>query len=49
MATEKETIIYDFQIEQGDAINDLERFKRGIIQTREEQKQLNDADRKSVV
>lgn len=49
MATEKETIIYDFQIEQGDAINDLERFKRGIIQTREEQKQLNDAYKKGSV
>lgn len=47
--TTKETIIFDFQVEQGDAISDLERFKRNIIQTKEEQKQLNDAYKKGSI
>ena len=43
MATEKETIIFDFQIEQGGAIADLEKTKASIIGLREEQKKLTQA------
>jgi len=43
MATEKETIILDFQVEQGDAISELEKTKKSIIQLKEEQKELNKA------
>ena len=49
MATEKETIILDFQIEQGDAISELEKTKKSIIQLKQEQKELNDAYKKGNV
>jgi len=40
---EKETIILDFQIEQGDAISELEKTKKSIIQLKQEQQELNKA------
>jgi len=43
MATEKETIIFDFQIEQSGAIADLEKTKASIVLLREEQKKLTQA------
>lgn len=43
MATEKEQIILDFQVEQGDAIAELERTKKSIIQLKQEQQELNKA------
>lgn len=43
MAIEKDTIILDFQVEQGDAISELEKTKKSIIQLKEEQKELNKA------
>lgn len=49
MAEQKETIIFEFEVDQGDALNDLERFKRSIIQTKEEQKTLNDAYKKGSI
>ncbi len=41
MAEQKETIILDFQIEQGEAISELEKTKRAIILLKEEQAALN--------
>ena len=49
MATEKETIILDFQVEQGSAISELEKTKKSIIQLKQEQKELNDAYKKGNV
>ena len=43
MATEKETIILDFQVEQGDAISELEKTKKSILQLKQEQQELNKA------
>lgn len=43
MATEKETIILDFQVEQGDAISELEKTKKSIIGLKKEQQELNKA------
>lgn len=40
---EKETVILDFQIEQGDAISELERTKVSIINLKKEQQELNKA------
>lgn len=43
MATEKETVILDFQVEQGSAITELEKTKKSIIQLKQEQLELNKA------
>lgn len=43
MAEQKETIILDFQIEQGEAISELEKTKKAIILLKEEQAALNKA------
>jgi len=43
MAEQKETIILDFQIEQGDAISELEKTKKSIISLKKEQQELNKA------
>lgn len=40
---EKETIILDFQVDQGSAIQELEKTKKSIIQLKEEQAELNKA------
>lgn len=45
----KEEIIFEYQIDMGGALADAERFKRNIIQTKEEQKQLNDAYKKGSI
>jgi len=42
MASTTETIILDFQVEAGDAVNELEKTKKAILQTKEAQKELND-------
>ena len=46
MATTKETVVLDFQIEQGDAISELEKTKKVILGLKQEQKELNDAYKK---
>lgn len=43
MAEEKETVILDFQIQSGDAIQELERTKKSIISLKEEQSALSKA------
>lgn len=43
MATEKEEVVLQFKVEQGDAITEMERMKKSIIQTKEEQRELNKA------
>jgi len=43
MAEQKETIILDFQVEQGSAIKDLEDTKKSIIGLKKEQQELNKA------
>lgn len=43
MATEKEEVVLQFKVEQGDAITEMERMKKYIIQTKEEQRALNKA------
>lgn len=40
---EKETVVLDFQVEQGSAIQELERTKRSIITLKQEQQELNKA------
>lgn len=40
---EKETVILDLQIEQGDAISELEKTKKSIVSLKEEQQELNKA------
>lgn len=40
---DKEEVIFEFKIDQGDAISEAEKFKKLIIQTREEQTALNKA------
>lgn len=49
MATEKETIILDFQVDQGDAISELERTKKVILGLKDQQKELTDAYKKGVI
>lgn len=49
MATEKETIILDLQVDQGSAISELEKTKKSIIQLKQEQKELTDAYKKGNV
>lgn len=46
MATEKEEVILSFQVEQADAITEMEKMKKLIVQTKAEQKELNDAYKK---
>lgn len=46
MATEKEEVVLQFKIEQGDALTEMERMKKLILQTKQEQKELNDAYKK---
>lgn len=43
MATEKETVILDFKVDQGDAIQELERTKKVILDLKKEQEALNKA------
>lgn len=43
MATEKEEVILEFQIDQDSALQQLERTKKSILQIKEEQKELNKA------
>jgi len=45
MATEKEEIILDFKVEQGDVITGLENLKKVIVQNKQEQQELNKAFR----
>lgn len=45
MASEKEEIILDFKVEQGDVISDLEKLKKVIISNKEEQLALTKAYR----
>lgn len=49
MATEKETIILDLQVDQGSAISELEKTKKSIIQLKQEQKELTEAYKKGNV
>lgn len=49
MADQKETIILELKVDQGDMISDLERGKRSIIGLKQEQKELNDAYKKGAV
>lgn len=46
MASDRETIILDLQVDQGSAIQELEKTKKSIIQLKEEQKELTDAYKK---
>jgi hypothetical protein len=41
MAEEKDTIILDFQINTGEAVSELEKSRKAIIQLKEEQAELN--------
>lgn len=43
MADEKESIIFELKVDQHDALTELERFKRSIIQTKQEQQELSKA------
>jgi uncharacterized protein YoxC len=43
VATEKEEIIFELKVEPGDALSDMEKLKKSILQTKEEQKALNKA------
>lgn len=43
MATEKETIILDLQVDQGSAISELEKTKKSIIELKKEQQDLTKA------
>lgn len=43
MATDKETTIFEFKIEQGDAFSEMEKTKKAIIGLKEEQAKLNKA------
>lgn len=43
MATDKEEIIFELKVEPGDALSDMEKLKKSILQTKEEQKGLNKA------
>jgi uncharacterized protein YoxC len=43
MATEKEEVVLEFKVEQGDAINELERTKKSILGVKQEQQELNKA------
>jgi len=43
MATEKETVILEFQVDQGSAIAELEKTKKSIIGLKQEQTELNKA------
>jgi len=49
MAADKEEIILEFKIDQADAITELERTKKSIIQIKQEQKELNDAYKKGSI
>lgn len=49
MATEKEEVILSFKVEQGDALTEMERMKKLIVQTKAEQKELNEAYKKGVI
>jgi uncharacterized protein YoxC len=46
---EKEEIILQFTVEQGDAIAELERTKKSIVQIKAEQKELNEAYKKGKI
>lgn len=43
MADEKEDIVFQLKVENGDALSEMERFKKSILLTKEEQKQLTKA------
>lgn len=43
MATQKEEVVLEFKIEQSDALVELEKTKKSIIQIKQEQKELNKA------
>lgn len=43
MAEEKQEIIFDFKVEDGDALNNFEKLKKGIIELKDEQKTLQKA------
>lgn len=47
--TNKTTEILEFQVKQGDAITELERTKKSIIDLKEQQRQLNDAYKKGAI
>lgn len=40
---EKEEVIFELKVEPGDALSDMEKLKKSILQTKEEQKGLNKA------
>lgn len=42
-AEEKETIIFNFEVENGDALNNFEKLKKGMIELKDEQKVLQKA------
>lgn len=46
---EKEEVIFELKIEPQDAFTELEKFKKAIIDTKQEQKQLNDALKKGQI
>ena len=49
MAETKETVVLEFEVDQGSAISELEKTKKSIIQLKQEQKELNDAYKKGNV
>lgn len=49
MATEKEEVIFEFKIDQGSALRDLENIEKAILNNKEAQKELNDAYKKGVI
>jgi uncharacterized protein YoxC len=49
MAEEKEEIILEFKVEQGDALTELEKTKKSIVLIKQEQKELNKAYAKGAI
>lgn len=47
--SEKEEIIFEFKVEQGDALTEAAELKKLIVQTKDEQKKLNDAFKKGAI
>lgn len=49
MAENKETVVLEFEVDQGSAISELEKTKKSIIELKKEQKELNDSYKKGNV
>jgi hypothetical protein len=47
--SEKEEVIFEFKVEQGDALTEAAELKKLIVQTKDEQKKLNDAFKKGAI